>query len=116
MGYKLAGFDVIGCNEIDPKMMAAYRANHNPRFSYLEPIQAFKERDDLLAAVNKDGDVTVEGHHMGHMDGFRYLPDEAVIDDDRTAAKKVANAAVRALKGEAAARLGRLALKLVKLR
>ncbi len=22
MGYKLAGFDVIGCNEIDPKMMA----------------------------------------------------------------------------------------------
>jgi DNA (cytosine-5)-methyltransferase 1 len=24
MGYKLAGFDVIGCNEIDPKMMEAY--------------------------------------------------------------------------------------------
>ena len=47
MGYKLAGFDVIGCNEIDPKMMEAYRANHNPRFSYLEPIQTFKDRDDL---------------------------------------------------------------------
>lgn len=47
MGYKLAGFDVIGCNEIDPKMMAAYRANHSPRFSYLEPIQTFKLRDDL---------------------------------------------------------------------
>jgi DNA (cytosine-5)-methyltransferase 1 len=47
MGYKLAGFDVIGCNEIDPKMIAAYRANHNPRFSYLEPIQTFKNRDDL---------------------------------------------------------------------
>ena len=47
MGYKLAGFDVIGCNEIDPKMMAAYIANHNPRFPYLEPIQTFKDRDDL---------------------------------------------------------------------
>lgn len=47
MGYKLAGFDVIGCNEIDPRMMEAYRANHNPRFSYLEPIQTFKDRDDL---------------------------------------------------------------------
>jgi DNA (cytosine-5)-methyltransferase 1 len=47
MGYKLAGFDVIGCNEIDPKMMEAYRANHNPKFSYLEPIQTFKLRDDL---------------------------------------------------------------------
>lgn len=47
MGYKLAGFDVIGCNEIDPKMMAAYRANHKPRFSFLEPIQTFKDRPDL---------------------------------------------------------------------
>jgi DNA (cytosine-5)-methyltransferase 1 len=47
MGYKLAGFDVIGCNEIDPKMMAAYRANHNPKYSYLEPIQTFKNREDL---------------------------------------------------------------------
>lgn len=47
MGYKLAGFDVIGCNEIDPKMMELYRLNHNPKLSYLEPIQTFKLRDDL---------------------------------------------------------------------
>lgn len=47
MGYKLAGFDVIGCNEIDPKMMEAYKANHNPKFSFLEPIQTFKLRKDL---------------------------------------------------------------------
>lgn len=47
MGYKLAGFDVIGCNEIDPKMMEAYKANHNPKYSFLEPIQTFKNRTDL---------------------------------------------------------------------
>ena len=47
MGYKLAGFDVLGCNEIDPKMMEAYRVNHNPKYSYLEPIQEFKNRKDL---------------------------------------------------------------------
>ena len=47
MGYKLAGFDVIGCNEIDPRMMAAYKANHNPKYSFLEPIQDFKSREDL---------------------------------------------------------------------
>ena len=47
MGYKLAGFDVLGCNEIDPKMMEAYRTNHNPKYSYLEPIQTFKLRTDL---------------------------------------------------------------------
>ena len=51
MGYKLAGFDVIGCNEIDPKMMGAYIANHNPRFSFLEPIQTLKDRDDLPAEL-----------------------------------------------------------------
>ena len=48
MGYKLAGFDVIGCNEIDPKMMKAYVTNHNPKYSFLEGIQTFKQREDLL--------------------------------------------------------------------
>jgi DNA (cytosine-5)-methyltransferase 1 len=47
MGYKLAGFDVLGCNEIDPKMMKAYTENHKPKYSFLEPIQTFKDRNDL---------------------------------------------------------------------
>lgn len=47
MGYKLAGFDVLGCNEIDPKMIEAYKVNHNPKYAFLEPIQEFKNRKDL---------------------------------------------------------------------
>ena len=47
MGYKLAGFDVIGCNEIDPKMMGVYIENHNPKYSFLEGIQTFAKRKDL---------------------------------------------------------------------
>lgn len=47
MGYKLAGFDVIGCNEIDHRMMYAYCQNHNPKFPFLEPIHTFKDRTDL---------------------------------------------------------------------
>lgn len=47
MGYKLAGFDVIGCNEIDHRMMYAYCQNHNPKFPFLEPIQEFKHKEDL---------------------------------------------------------------------
>jgi DNA (cytosine-5)-methyltransferase 1 len=47
MGYKLAGFDVIGCNEIDPRMMSAYVENHQPKYSFLESITTFKLRDDL---------------------------------------------------------------------
>jgi DNA (cytosine-5)-methyltransferase 1 len=46
-GYKLAGFDVIGCNEIDPKMIEAYKVNHQPKYAFLEPIQTFKLREDL---------------------------------------------------------------------
>jgi DNA (cytosine-5)-methyltransferase 1 len=41
MGYKLAGANVLGGVEIDPKMMAVYRANHHPRLSYLMSVRDF---------------------------------------------------------------------------
>jgi len=47
MGYKLAGYDVIGCNEIDSKMIDVYKLNHNPKFSFLESITTFSKRKDL---------------------------------------------------------------------
>jgi len=47
MGYKLAGFEVIGNNEIDPKMNECYTTNHSPKYSFLEPIQEFKNREVL---------------------------------------------------------------------
>lgn len=45
MGYKLAGFDVLGCNEIDPKMARIYQENHHPKYLFNEPIQEFKNKD-----------------------------------------------------------------------
>ena len=47
MGYKLAGCEVIGCNEIDPRMNKVYVANHNPKYNYLEDIRDFNKREDL---------------------------------------------------------------------
>ena len=47
MGYKLAGFDVIGHNDIDPKMVEVYKENHKPKFSFLESITTFAKRKDL---------------------------------------------------------------------
>ena len=44
MGYKLAGFDVIGCNEIDPRMNKVYVANHHPKFNYLCDIRQLVEK------------------------------------------------------------------------
>ena len=34
MGYKLAGFDVIGNNEIDEKINEIYIKNHNPKYNF----------------------------------------------------------------------------------
>ena len=47
MGYKLAGFDVIGHNDIDPKMVEVYKENHKPKYSFLESITTFAKRKDL---------------------------------------------------------------------
>ena len=55
MGYKLAGFDVLGCNEIDPKMIEAYKANHNPKYAYLEPIQTFNPVQKVITALTMIG-------------------------------------------------------------
>ena len=41
MGYKLAGCDVLGCCEIDPKMNEVYVANHHPKYNYLMDIRDF---------------------------------------------------------------------------
>lgn len=38
MGYKLAGYDVIGANDIDPQMAKVYQANHHPKHYFLCPI------------------------------------------------------------------------------
>ena len=39
MGYKLAGCDVIGDLEIDPKMNEVYIANHHPKHNLLMDIR-----------------------------------------------------------------------------
>ena len=47
MGYKLAGFTHLGGVEIDPKVAAAYKANHKPKHLFVEDIRAFNKREDL---------------------------------------------------------------------
>lgn len=46
MGYKLAGFTVLGGVEIDPKMMNVYRQNHHPKHSFLMSLQDFNKLPD----------------------------------------------------------------------
>ena len=43
MGYKLAGCEVLGCCEIDPKMNETYIKNHNPKHNFLMDIREFNK-------------------------------------------------------------------------
>lgn len=45
MGYKLAGFHVIGCCEIDPKMIEIYKNNLHPRYHFCMDVRDFVNQD-----------------------------------------------------------------------
>lgn len=47
MGYKLAGYEVIGNCEIDPDMMKIYKKNNHPKYSYLMDIRDFVNLEDI---------------------------------------------------------------------
>ena len=46
MGYKLAGYDVIGNVEIDPRVMEIYKLNNHPKYSYLMDVRDFIKISD----------------------------------------------------------------------
>ena len=47
MGYKRAGFRVVGNCEIDPKIAAVYDRNLHPRHSYVMDLREFNTLEDL---------------------------------------------------------------------
>lgn len=47
MGYKLAGYDVVGNCEIDPKINEMYIKNHHPKYNYLMGVQDFYKLKDI---------------------------------------------------------------------
>ena len=48
-GYKLAGYDVVACNEIDPKVMKMYLKNHDVKYSFNCDIR------ELITNINMGG-------------------------------------------------------------
>ena len=45
MGYKLAGYDVLGCCEIDASIIEVYKANHKPKYAFNCDIRDFLKQD-----------------------------------------------------------------------
>lgn len=46
MGYKLAGYEVLGNCEIDPKIAAVYKANLHPKYSFVMDVREFLQLPD----------------------------------------------------------------------
>lgn len=92
MGYRLAGFDVVGGVEIDPEMMGLYRRNLKPARSYMMSVQDFVhgEIDDELIGIDVlDGSPPCSSFSMagareknwGKKKHFREGQAEQVLDD-----------------------------------
>ena len=46
MGYKLAGYEVLGNCEIDPAINAMYVKNHHPKYNFLMGVQDFYKEEN----------------------------------------------------------------------
>ncbi len=69
-------------------------------------MRRLRENATLEPDFNKTGEVVVEGHVIGRLDGFVFVPDASSGGSD---AKALQNAAQKALAGEIATRATRLA-------
>lgn len=92
MGYKLAGCDVIGANDIDPEMAYHYKLNHNPKYYYLCPIKQLLTKDlpdelfnlDILDGSPPCSTFSMAGNRekdWGRKKHFREGQAKQVLDD-----------------------------------
>jgi len=67
--------------------------------------KALGDGTELIAAVTRQGEVKVEGHYVGRLDGLRFVPDPMT---DKTHEKALMTAARRALSREMPLRVRRM--------
>ncbi len=70
-------------------------------------LKGLKREDALLAGVSEEGEVTVEGHFVGRLEGLEFKPDPRTTSG--LEGRAVRNAALRALRPEVSRRLARIA-------
>ncbi len=96
--------------EVEDKLSDALHAALTQRFIDRRTsalLKGLKREDAMLTGISEDGEVTVEGHFVGRLEGLEFKP------DPRAAAgiegRAVRNAALRALRPEVSRRLARIA-------
>jgi DNA (cytosine-5)-methyltransferase 1 len=95
MGYKLSGCDVLGCVEIDQRMIEMYIKNHHPKYPFLMSVTDFlKVKDeelpkelfnlDILDGSPPCSSFSISGNredNWGDKKKFREGQEEQVLDD-----------------------------------
>ena len=89
MGYRLAGFEVVAANDIDPQMARVYIQNHHPKQFFECSVTDLVKRDDLPEVDILDGSppcsvFSVAGlgeKAWGKSKKFREGQAEQVLDD-----------------------------------
>ncbi len=88
--------------EVEDKLSDALHESLTSRFvdrRSAHLVRRLEEADgnELLSAVTRRGEVVVEGHDVGHIEGFGFVPDPLAVGDEK---KLVLRAARRALRAE----------------
>jgi ATP-dependent RNA helicase SUPV3L1/SUV3 len=97
--------------EVEDKLSDALHESLTSRFVDRRSAHLMRRLDEadgkeLLSAVTVRGEVVVEGHDVGHVEGFGFIPDPLAVGDEK---KLVMRAARRALHAEMPRRVGVLA-------
>ncbi|HYJ58779.1 MAG TPA: helicase-related protein [Methyloceanibacter sp.] len=69
-------------------------------------MRRLRDKEEIAAEIGADGQILVENHYVGRLDGFRFTPDAASEDLQGRAAR---HAAAQVLEGELAERAAALA-------
>ena len=94
--------------EVEDRLSDALHARLTQRFVDRRTAalsRRLKEKSELIANVAPDGEVLVEGHGVGRLEGFRFVPDTGAGGLGARTLRAAANRAVASEVGARAARL-----------
>ena len=94
--------------EVEDRLSDALHARLTQRFVDRRTAaltRRLRQNSELIATVAQDGEVLVEGHGVGRLEGFRFLPDTGEGGLEARILRAAANRAVAREVGDRAARL-----------